>query len=81
MTSGVRQRYRCKDWGRTFNSLTGTLQAYSKRLAEWEAFALCMAERLTIRGTAQRLGLHPSTVFRWRHRVLEALARQPMRIS
>ncbi|HHW15686.1 MAG TPA: IS1 family transposase [Firmicutes bacterium] len=81
LQSGVQQRYRCKDCGRTFNALTGTLRAYLKRRSEWDAFVRCMAERLTIRETAQRLGLHPTTVFRWRHRVLDALARQPQRMS
>lgn len=36
-----------------------------------------MAEGLTIQQTALRLGVHPSTAFRWRHRLLAPLLKRP----
>lgn len=68
-----RQRYRCRNCRRTFSDLTGTPAAYSKHLSRWPAFGACMLESLSVRGTADRLGVSPKTAFRWRHRVLEAL--------
>jgi hypothetical protein len=37
----------------------------------------CLLAGRSIRRTARRLGVHPSTAFRWRHRVLAALRRLP----
>lgn len=66
-----RQRYKCMDGcGRTFSDLTGTPAAYSKKLLQWPAYGRCMEDGLSVRATASRLGLHPSTAFRWRHRLL-----------
>lgn len=74
-TFSGRQRYKCVDGcGRTFSDLTGTPAAYSKKLLQWPAYGRCMEEGLSVRATANRLGLHPSTAFRWRHRLLGWLA-------
>lgn len=64
-----RQRYRCHGCHRTFSDLTGTPLAYTKRLALWPAFGDCMAQGLSVRRTARRLGIHKDTAFRWRHRL------------
>ncbi|MGE5553997.1 MAG: transposase [Betaproteobacteria bacterium] len=72
-----RQRYRCRGCGRTFTPMTGTPQAYSKHQEKWEELGRCLAEMLTVRQTAERLRIAPSTAFRWRHRVLAALAGEP----
>jgi hypothetical protein len=70
---GLRQRYRCRTCRRTFSSLTGTAAAYTKKLPLWPAYVSCMASSLTIRRSAARVGIAPSTAFRWRHRVLAAV--------
>ncbi|HUE76428.1 MAG TPA: hypothetical protein VMM83_00675, partial [Longimicrobiales bacterium] len=36
----------------------------------WPAFTRCVDGQLSLRRTARRLGFHPSTAFRWRHRLL-----------
>lgn len=75
--TGGKQRYRCKAEAcrRTFNDLTGTPPSWSKHQYLWPAFCACMVEGLSVRKTAQRLGIHKDTAFRWRHRLLDALRR------
>ena len=68
-----RQRYRCKGCRRTFSDLTGTPAAYIKKLELWPAFGRGMEEGESLRAAADRLGIHPSTAFRWRHRLLDGL--------
>jgi len=62
-----RQRYRCRGCRRTFSDLTGTPAAYSKKLASWPEYARCFEAGLTVRASAARVAIHPSTAFRWRH--------------
>ena len=72
---GTRQRYRCRGCGKTFNDLTGTPVAYSKHPRLWIEMAEAMAEGLSIPKTAERLHVSRDTVFRWRHRLLDAMRR------
>lgn len=69
-----RRRYRCKTCRRTFNALTATPLARLHYPERWLELAVCMIRGLSLRATAQRLGIHVSTAFRWRHRILAALA-------
>jgi transposase-like protein len=66
-----RQRYCCRGCKRTFSVLTGTPAAYSKKPTLWAAYGRCLAHGLTIRQAAARVGIHPSTAFRWRHAFLD----------
>lgn len=69
-----RQRYRCRGpCGRTFSDLTGTPAAYIKKLDHWLAYAAGMLPGESLRAAAHRLHIHPSTAFRWRHRLLQGL--------
>lgn len=70
------QRFRCRDCGKTFSSQTGRPQAYSKYQERWSEMESCLRQGLTLRETAQRLGIHLSTAFRWRHRLLADVARR-----
>lgn len=72
----TKQRYLCRGCGRSFNDLTGTPLAYSKKQHLWAKNALCMAQAKSVRKTAEILGVHPSTAFRWRHKVLNAIRAQ-----
>ncbi len=40
---------------------------------KWAELGWCLWEGLSVRDSAQLLGVHPSTAFRWRHRFLSAL--------
>lgn len=68
---GTRQRYRCRDCGRTHSELTGTSLYRLHRPELWPAFCRCMLESRTVRKAAAELGVSPSTAFRWRHRLLD----------
>ncbi len=74
-----RQRYRCRRCGRTFTSLTGAPQACLKHQAKWPKLGRCLKEKLTVREAARRLGVAPSTSFRWRHRYLASLVNREAR--
>ena len=67
-----RQRYRCAACRRTFSDLTGTPAAYLKRLPLLPSYRECLAASLSVRTSARMAGVHPSTSFRWRHRLLAA---------
>jgi transposase-like protein len=74
-TFSGRQRYRCVgECGRTFSDLTGTPAAYVKKLHLWQGYGRCLSQSLSVRASARAVGVHPSTAFRWRHRILGWLA-------
>jgi transposase-like protein len=77
-----RQRYRCAGCKRTFSDLTATPAAYVKKLELFTAYCACLEEGLSIRSAAARMGVHPSTAFRWRHALLSRLhASEPDRLD
>lgn len=71
-----RQRFRCLSCHRTFSVFTGTPLEDIKLTDRWPDLTQCMAAGLSLRATAARLGIHLSTAFRWRHRLLQALDNQ-----
>ena len=64
------QRFWCCDCGKTFSNATGTPLSGLRMKDRFAEFAACMADGLTIRATAKRMGIAISTAFRWRHRFL-----------
>ncbi len=74
--SGASQRYRCKGCGKTFTALTGTPFVRLRDKDKLLANAACMAEGLSIRKTAAKLGISVKQAFRWRHRFLSYLSEQ-----
>lgn len=64
------QRYKCRGCGVTFNALTGTALTRLRHRDKWLGQAEVLHEGLSVRKAAARLGVHPSTAFRWRHRWL-----------
>ena len=66
------QRFKCKACGRTFNSLTGTPLARLRLKTRWLAYFDCMRDAAcTVKSAADKVGVHASTSFRWRHRFLK----------
>lgn len=65
------QRYRCQSCLKTFNALTGTPMAHLKRRDAWLDYGQALIEGLSVRKAACRAGIHRTTSFRWRHRVLQ----------
>ena len=68
-----RQRYLCRDCGKTFNDLTNTAISGTRYLGKWSTFFQLMVEGYTLPKISERLGIHLSTAFYWRHKVLFAL--------
>lgn len=68
-----RQRYRCRDCGRTSSDFTGTPAAYLKKPELLVAYGHCLAHGASVRRAARRVGIHPGTAFRWRHRILDGM--------
>ena len=66
------QRFRCRDCGRTFNSLTGTPLARLRQKDKWLAYLACVLDSLTVRKAAEIINVNKNTSMRWRHRFLSA---------
>lgn len=75
--SGGLQRYRCQNPAchKTFNALTGTPLAKLQHRDKWFDYLHCMRDSLTLRASADRVGIDLKTAFRWRHRFLQTSAR------
>lgn len=65
------QRYRCRGCGKTFNALTATPLARLRHKNKWLDQVEVMRDGLSVPHAAARLGVAPSTAFRWRHRFLQ----------
>lgn len=69
-----KQRYRCKDCGKTFNTLTKTVFADSKLpISKWLIYAERMSQQMTLRESAKTVGICLKTSFYMRHKILSAL--------
>ena len=69
-----RQRFVCKDCGKTFGLTHETILHQSKKdLAVWTLYVNCMMERMPLRKTAKICHLNLATAFAWRHKILDAL--------
>lgn len=66
------QRFCCRDCRRSFNALTGTPLARLRKKGSWLTFAASLSEGLSVKASAKRCLVAPSTSFRWRHRFLQA---------
>ena len=69
-----KQRFRCKDCGKTFTPYTKTVFADSKLpLSVWLEYADCMSQQMTLRETSKKLRICLKTSFFMRHKILSAL--------
>lgn len=68
-----RQRYKCKDCNKTFNDTTASPLAGTHHPDKWAEYIQCMIDGKTLQQTADQIGIHISTAFYWRHKVLNAL--------
>lgn len=64
------QRYKCRDCGRTFNTLTRTPLARLRYRQRWLGQGQAIIDGLSVTKAAQQLQVARSTAFRWRHRFL-----------
>ncbi|MCL6525229.1 MAG: IS1595 family transposase, partial [Thermoflavifilum sp.] len=68
-----RQRYLCRGCGRSFNDLTASPIAGTHYPELWQRYFECMVEGLSLPKIAKKLGIHVSTAFYWRHKILNAI--------
>lgn len=71
----ARQRYQCKDCGKTFGDLTFSPMSRTHYPEKWAPFFEYMVQGLSLRKIAKLLDIHVSTAFYWRHRILTGLRR------
>jgi transposase-like protein len=71
------QRYRCQGCRRTFNALTGTPLARLRHRGKWLPYLACLLDSRTVRASADEVGVHATTSFRWRHRFIAGVRRAP----
>jgi transposase-like protein len=68
-----RQRYQCNDCGKSFNDMTNTPFSGSRYPEKWVKYIELMVEGYTLPKIAEKLHIHISTAFYWRHKILNAL--------
>ncbi len=69
-----KQRYLCHSCKKTFADFTSSPAYNSKKpLEKWLLYAKCMINGYSIRKSAEIVGIHPSTSFYWRHKILDAI--------
>lgn len=72
--AGLR-RYRCRSCKTSFNALTKTPLANLKKRDKLAAYGQAMADGLSLRKAAKRVGIDLTTSFDWRHRLLRLPAK------
>lgn len=68
-----RQRYLCKDCGKTFNDTTGSPLSGTRYPEKWLDFFQHMIEGSSLPKISEELEIHVSTAFYWRHKILFSL--------
>mgnify|MGYP000882266373 CR=1 FL=1 len=68
-----RQRYKCKDCGKTSIDLTNTPLCRTRYPQKWILFIECMLNGFSLRKSATIVGVTWVTLFYWRHKILSAL--------
>lgn len=77
-----RQRYLCKDCGKSFNDMSGSPLSGTKYAHKWLKYFEMMVEGYSLRKIAKELKIHLSTAFYWRHKILfalQSLGHQPLK--
>jgi transposase-like protein len=73
-TRNGKQRYICVDCGKTFGSTTGSILSGTKKdISVWVKYCECMANKLSLRKSAEICDIDLQTAFFWRHKILQAL--------
>lgn len=68
-----RQRYLCKDCGKSFNDMTGSPLSGTKYPHKWIKYFEMMVEGYTLPKISEALEIHISTAFYWRHKILNSI--------
>jgi transposase-like protein len=66
------QRYRCKKCGRSFNETINTALHWIHNKQKMMQYAGTLTQHLSIKKTAERIGISVNTSFTWRHKILSS---------
>lgn len=70
-TKQGRQRYICKECGKSFSDMTGSPLSYTKKpIDKWIKYTLCIKEGFSLRKISEILDINLTTSFHWRHKIL-----------
>jgi len=58
-------RYRCAQYGKTCNALTGTPLAHLRKRERWMAYTQALTQSLSVRKAAKQCGIDKNTAFLW----------------
>jgi len=76
------KRYLCKSCKKYFNSNYGTALYRIHKKDKWQQYIQCMNEGLSIKKSAERVGISYRTSFMWRHKILITLKEaEPSRLG
>jgi len=76
------QRYLCRGCSKTFYATTGTPLSRLLDKEQFEAYADCVRQGLSVRAAAGRAGVSVDKTFRWRHRFFQSVvSRQPKGVA
>lgn len=67
------KRYNCKVCGKFFSGNYGTALHRIHKKNKWQQYIECMNEGLSIRKSAEKVGISYQTSFVWRHKILSSL--------
>lgn len=68
-----RQRYKCKECGKTFNDVSCSPMAGTHYPQKWGEYLQFIADGTTLRKISKAMDISVSTAFYWRHKVLNSL--------
>ena len=69
-TKDGHQRYYCKDYGKTFNAMSGTPLSHLRVREKLDQYVECMNGETTLRPAARQCGVSLDTSFHLRHRLM-----------
>ena len=67
------KRYQCKECRRYFNGNYGTALHWIHKKEKWQQYIECMNNQLTLKESAEKVGISYRTSFIWRHKILSTL--------
>lgn len=68
-----KQRYMCRECGRTFTGLTNTPLNGTHHPEKWAHYLECMLKSMTLQDSAREIKVSYVTLFYWRHKILSVL--------
>lgn len=68
------KRLKCNECNKYFSSTTGTAIYHIHKTDKWQSYLQCMKEGLTLKQSAEKVGISFQTSFNWRHRILSSLS-------